>query len=145
MFRKILVPVDGSSTSLRACEAAAELARAHQAEVTLLVVSDPVKVAEMTAPEPLQALLTESVREANQRILTEASERFQDSERAVTQVERHGRVPSAIAQEAAEGQFDLIVMGSRGLGLGDEELGLLGSVTEGVLRRARCPILVVKQ
>ncbi len=47
-----------------------------------------------------------------------------------------------IAQQATEGQFDLVVMGSHGrTGLGRL---FMGSVAERVLRAATCPVLIVR-
>jgi nucleotide-binding universal stress UspA family protein len=55
-----------------------------------------------------------------------------------------GEPVAAIASEAERENCDLIVMGSRGLGLGQADYDLIGSVTDRVLRRVRCPVLVVR-
>jgi len=47
-----------------------------------------------------------------------------------------------ICREAKEGRFDLVIMGSRGLG---EIKGyLMGSVSNRVVRHASCPVLIVR-
>jgi nucleotide-binding universal stress UspA family protein len=53
-----------------------------------------------------------------------------------------GNVAEIIVETAGEEGFDLIVMGSRGLG-GLQHL-MLGSVAEAVTRRAPCPVLIVR-
>jgi nucleotide-binding universal stress UspA family protein len=53
-----------------------------------------------------------------------------------------GRPADEIVETAKEGNFDLIVMGSRGLG-GIKEF-FLGSVSDRVADEAECPVLIVK-
>lgn len=53
-----------------------------------------------------------------------------------------GHVVDEILKTCRNGEFDLIVMGARGLSRIKELV--LGSVSEGVTRHACCPVLVVK-
>lgn len=53
-----------------------------------------------------------------------------------------GDPASEIANHAERGQFDVIVMGSRGLGRVTEVL--MGSVSQRVLHESKCPVLIVK-
>jgi nucleotide-binding universal stress UspA family protein len=53
-----------------------------------------------------------------------------------------GRPADVIVREAQETDSDLVVLGARGLGA--LERLLLGSVSEFVLRHARCPVLIVR-
>jgi nucleotide-binding universal stress UspA family protein len=53
----------------------------------------------------------------------------------------HGRPEEKIVETAKEGHFDLIVMGSRGLGRREYALG---SVSSRVADNATCPVLIVK-
>jgi nucleotide-binding universal stress UspA family protein len=55
---------------------------------------------------------------------------------------KEGNAPSQIIATAAEGGFDLIVLGH----LGDSEIKefLLGSTSERVVHQARCAVLIVK-
>ena len=54
-----------------------------------------------------------------------------------------GRAADKIVETANEGDFDLIVMGSRGLGRVKEFF--LGSVSDRVADEAKCPVLIVKE
>jgi len=56
---------------------------------------------------------------------------------------RVGRTVQGILKTAREGGFDLIVMGARGVSKIRELL--LGSVSDGVIRNAPCPVLVTKR
>jgi nucleotide-binding universal stress UspA family protein len=161
MYHKILVPIDGSAASDRAIEHAAGLARlaadaAPPPQITVLLVSQPAHVAlggiEAPAsgpnglPEAMRTEIDRAIREADDAMLARAAGivRARGVPAGVRRVEG-GSPALAIASEAAEGGYDLIVMGSRGLGQQDTATDLLGSVTERVLRRVACPVLVVRQ
>lgn len=143
MFRKILVPVDGSEVSVRAAEHAADLARRYGASVTLLFVSDPSALEASPLPAEIKAQLQSAVQEANAQMLGTVARVFEGV--TVETRQRDGSPGRVIAEEAESGACDLIVMGSRGLGMQGGEQFSLGSVTDRVLRRVRCPVLVVKE
>ena len=150
MFQKILVPTDGSPASDRALDQAAHLARlavsAAPPTVTVLLAADPhVARAEATMPLPVRTEMEKALKEADEFLLARAEDRLRARGVPVTTKRVEGAPASVIAREAGEGRYDLIVMGSRGLGLQSEEADFLGSVTERVLRRVACPVLVVKQ
>jgi len=52
-------------------------------------------------------------------------------------------VSLAIANEIQSGSYDIVAMGSRGLGMQKNNLHYLGSVTEHVIRRVGVPVLVI--
>lgn len=158
LYRKILVPTDGSPASDRAQEHAAHLARqvagagGGTLTITVLLVADPhelrpIGVMPVTArTEEAMKTIEQALKTADESVLARAK----DSLRArgvssVTTKRVEGAPAAVIAAEAEAGGYDLIVMGSRGLGLQNEQADLLGSVTERVLRRVACPVLVVKQ
>ena len=158
MYRRILVPTDGSPASDRAREHAAHLARQAAGAggvtptITVLLAADPRELRPLGAM-PATARTDEAVRTIEQA-LKAADEsllaRAEDLLRAhagvsITARRIEGAPAAVIAAEAEAGGYDLIVMGSRGLGLKDEAADLLGSVTERVLRRVACPVLVVKE
>jgi len=140
--RQILVPVDGSDLSLAAADAAAELARPLGASVTLLTVAEP--------PEAMSDYVSKTALEEVRRGLWQASEAMLSAaaarlRRVLPEVQTRvvwGSPALDIAAEAAGG-YQLIVMGSHGLGLARAERDFLGSVAERVLRRAPCPVLVI--
>lgn len=143
MFQKILVPVDGSEASVRAAEYAADLARRYGAAVTLLFVADPGAIAGSPLPEDVKAQLQSAMQEANQQMLASVARLFEGVEVQYRQLE--GSPGRMIAAEAESGASDLIVMGSRGLGRDEDQVITIGSVADRVLRRVRCPVLVVKE
>jgi nucleotide-binding universal stress UspA family protein len=144
MVQRILVPIDGSRASLRACEYAADLAQRYRAAVTLLIVSDVPVLPDRATLAPLKAEMEQTVREANEQILDGAARVFTGPGLEVRKKQRSGYPAGVISREATEGNYDLVIMGSRGLGLRNDEAELVGSVTERVLRRVPCPVLIVK-
>lgn len=142
-FRKILVPTDFSKHSAEAVKAAADLSRRYEASVTLAYVFEPVTYAlpeghVMQSPPQL-----DEMRSAFEQRLLEAAA----TARAVGALNVDaklltGPVASEIIDHAAQGAFDLIVMGTHGR-TGLRHL-VLGSVAEKVVRTAPCAVLTVR-
>lgn len=87
----------------------------------------------------MKALLTKDA----QNLLDYTKKRFANCPVPVETKLVWGEVPYAIVQEAKEGEYDLIIMGNRGLG-GVENL-LWGSVSLHVVRQAPCTVMVTRQ
>ncbi len=141
MYRQMLVPVDGSEPSNRALEEALQLAKEQGARVRLVHVLEPLHHLVIEGYGDLVG----AVRAEAERVLAEAAARAQAAgvEASTTLVKAGGRrVAAAIVDEAASWGADLIVMGTHGH-RGFEHL-VLGSVAEGVVRRASVPVLLVR-
>jgi nucleotide-binding universal stress UspA family protein len=141
MYKHMLVPVDGSAPSNRALEEALKLAKAQGVRVRLVHVLEPLHNLVIEGYGDLVG----AVRAEAERILAEAAARAQAAgvEASTALIEADGRrVAAAIVDEALRSGADLIVMGTHGH-QGFEHL-LLGSVAEGVMRRATVPVLLVR-
>lgn len=135
MFSKILVAIDGSENSKRAVERAASLAKFSTTKVTLLsVVYIPPMYRSDLGPELVEILIEDA-----KKALDSVKPLFEKYE---TKIVKDIRPSEAICQEAGKG-YDLIVMGSRGLG--KPEAHTLGSVSDEVLHSAPCSVLIVKE
>jgi nucleotide-binding universal stress UspA family protein len=144
MFKRILVPTDGSEISGRAVATALGLAKALAAEVFTLCVKEPFPygaVAEMQ-PTPPQEFFDAQERTAARHVRTviEAC----DAAGIVCHAQTiEGLQPwEAIVDYAAGQQCDLLVMGSHGRS-GLASL-FLGSETQDVLKHTKIPVLVVR-
>ncbi|RYF70841.1 MAG: universal stress protein [Comamonadaceae bacterium] len=144
MFTHILVPVDGSETSMIAVSKASGLALAFGSRITLIHVIDNYPFIGVGADYALGqneylAAATSSANAALARgVAALAAEGLHSDQRVIDgHVVHEGIVDTAVALNA-----DLIVMGSHGRS-GIEKL-LLGSVTQRVLQEAPMPVLVVK-
>ncbi len=143
MYRRILIPVDGSPCSSAALEHALQLAADQKATVSVIHVLD-IQLLYAYVEGVYVETVERAWREAGQALITEAIER---GRQAGLQVEGAvidavgGRVPDAIVAESQEARADLIVMGTHGRH-GIDHL-LLGSVAEGVVRTTSVPVLLI--
>lgn len=144
MYKKILVPTDGSDCARAGLDHAVKLARSCGAAIHVVTVIDlSTSGAEWSVATAWQALI-ESAREHSQGVVNDAMGLAQDA--AVTTSSEiielpAGRVADAIVNAATERGCDIIVMGSHGR-RGVKRM-LLGSDAELVLRMSRMPVLIV--
>lgn len=156
MIRKVLVPVDGSDYSVRAVEFASDIAARFGASITFVQVLSKL---------PARKVLTDylSRLEAEQEPNEAEIDSIRDALAKSGEVEAEGVLAQAKQIAASRGvpgvtaeildgdpaieilgfaaDFDLIVMGRRGLG-GLRGL-LMGSVTQKVSSMAVCPVVTV--
>jgi len=138
----ILLPHDFSSCSTDAMEMARDWARMLNARITLLHAVEPVIYPEFYAVNIMPEDIVSSIEDKSWKALQELAEGvFSGLETEIKVVRDHG--VEAILSEADPKHYDLIIMGNRGLS-GFQHL-LLGSVVEGVVRRAEIPVLSVRQ
>jgi nucleotide-binding universal stress UspA family protein len=133
-LESILVPVDGSSPSLAALAHALVLAEDSGAAIDILRVSDaggigtPVAEVSEENEEDLEVAIQSAISRLGSRI---------------SQLDITGDPLRTIVDTARAGHYDLIVLGTHGrIGRLHE---LLGSVAEGVVRNAPCPVLTVRE
>ena len=147
MYRRILVPVDGSSTSTLGLKQALGLAKDQRARVRVLNVLDEMVFASAMDPygaADMSALL-ESMEATGKKAIGAAAALAKKSKVTAdtAQVQSHGRyVSEVILDNAKTWRADLIVMGTHGR-RGLNRL-LLGSDAERVLREASVPVLLVR-
>ena len=137
-MKKILVAIDGSVHALKAVEMAAELASEHRITDVTLINIIPVIPTE-TGPVPTAALPED----------VEAWEIFKQPKEILRKVGvnpllllEEGDPASGIVEAARNGNFDLVVVGHRGLS--PIEAFLLGSVSNRVVMHSPCSVLVVR-
>ncbi|NBG88467.1 universal stress protein [Isachenkonia alkalipeptolytica] len=148
---KILVCYDGSEASQRAIDKAHQLTTdcgIH--EVTLLHAYEDYSwvatSADGYAPSPenlskLRDLEAKKVEEKKEFLFTEGK-KFEDTNATLEVKLVQGHPASVITEVAEEGEYDLIIMGSRGLG-GLKRV-VLGSVSNSVIQGTNISVMVVK-
>ena len=145
MYKKLLIPVDGSPHSNRAVEAAGRLAECCDASVYLVhVIRDlslPKEILQMMAAGEVTASRMQILQDSAEIILENAQKKLQAA--GITDVESEilfGDPASLILTAAQERGTDLIVLGHRGLAPSET---LLGGVTRKILNRTTISCLVV--
>jgi len=138
MISRILLATDGSSFSELAGEYAIYLAELSGASLTA------IHVIRVTPPQPVspEAVEREKIRRAELCFDGVLERSGRKDMRIDTKIVVSRSIREAILEEAEEGGYDLIVMGSRGTS-GITKL-LLGSVSEEVVKKASCPVLIVR-
>ncbi len=145
MYKRILVPVDGSSTASRGLKEALRIARQQGASLVLFYAVDESFIMAagdgMVFPENVFT----SLRVAGQKILAKAAALARKSgvrARTVLAESMAGPVAESIIREAKRCKADLIVMGTHGR-RGVRRL-VMGSDAEQVLRETPVPVLLVR-
>jgi nucleotide-binding universal stress UspA family protein len=139
MFKKILVPLDGSDLAARILPKVEELAKQVKAQVTLLAVGSSDTCAGGGAPP-------EGIKEGAAcpeiplaRYLEQTASKLRAQGMEVTWAYKQGNPAKEIVAYAAGNDMDLIAIASHG---GGEIAWLLGSVAQKVVAHASVPILL---
>jgi len=151
-MKKILVPIDGSDASRAAAETAVELAKNCGSEITFLTVVE-IRHEFVFANYSDHALMGPDYLEIRENLLrmdTENSTRMLD--KVVESLDCAGLKTgktvvtgdpyAQIVNTAAEGEYDMIVMGHRGLN--PLKRLFIGSVAKKVVDDSPCSVLIVK-
>ncbi len=142
---RILLATDSSEEASLAGEAAADIAQKTNSELHVVHVGPLVGY--IAAGTPLITNVhdhyQEEVSKVAQNLLDAQVHQIKDAGSEVEQTHlRIGKPDEEIIELAEDIGAGLIVMGSRGLG--GIRRGLIGSVSESVVRHAHCPVLVVR-
>lgn len=142
MFKRILVPVDGSAASMNGLGKAMRLAKASGARLRILHVVDGIA---FSRRHSMFTATAAKFRESGRKLLREVMANLRDQKLTAESrlVENlTGRAAETIMKEAGKWKADVIVMGTHGR-RGFNRL-MLGSDAELVARSATIPVLLVQ-
>jgi nucleotide-binding universal stress UspA family protein len=140
-FKRVLIAVDDSPIAARAADVATELARTLGAELAFVHAVDS---SEAYAPEsgvPAAELIALAEQDGK-KLLEQFRQRAAQEGSSPLTFSSVGKPAHEILKAAKDWPADIIVLGSHGRG-GVKRM-VLGSVAEGVMRHAACPVLVVR-
>jgi nucleotide-binding universal stress UspA family protein len=147
MFKRILVPLDGSMHAVGAADIAIELCRTYGADLTLLHVTPKLDLPDNLKGYMKAEQLTRqdllAVNAAAKRVIADVKSKAEA--RGIKKVKiiyREGKPARSIVAYANISRVDAIIMGSRGLS--ELESLLLGSVSHKVATLAKCSVMIVK-
>ncbi|MGM7409562.1 universal stress protein [Acinetobacter baumannii] len=144
-YHHILVPVDGSPTSLIAVNHAASLAKAFSSKTLVYALTiDPFISVEIIDSTEIAQDYFNKARASIQSILDQAKEQFSQHGISVeTKIVEGQTIHTEIIKAATELKADLLVIGSHGR-KGFKKF-FLGSVTQALLGEIHVPVLVVTE
>lgn len=145
MFKKILVPVDGSEGSWRALASAVEIGKRFESKLLVVNVIQPYNNAALLAVPLDHATINQGnseLEKVGDKVLEMAEERLAEYPNKVEYSLEIGHPSERIIALAKKSQCDAIVLGSRGLS-GIAEF-FLGSVSSKVSQYSSVPVLIVK-
>ena len=141
LFKNILVPYDGSSHSKHAFKVALDMAKKYNSKISLVTVLD-------TSPGYwANSNLCDKAMGGARTLVTKEFESFESTAKKAKVsfhseiIESHS-ITKTIVSYSKSKKVDLLVMGAQGI-TGWGKL-ILGSVTDGVVHRVRCPVLIVR-
>lgn len=149
MFEKILLPLDGSNSCLRAREIAVEIAKKYDSKITAIHVMShdfmhPELKANFNLPPLILAELDKAYRLNGKKMLKNARDFFDENNILInTVLTRAQDTADRILREAKDLECDTIIMGNI-----SEKEGLrysLGSIAEKVALHAKCSVLIAKK
>jgi len=141
MYKKILVPLDGSPLAEAALPHAESIAKSEGAEIVLLRVP-MVPAAELFNREPSIAVKIREEEEAEaERYVNKIMFKMIRLHIPVTAITREGYVPGTILAVAEETHADMIAMSTHGrTGI---KRWLMGSVADQVVHHAHIPVILI--
>ena len=139
MYKKILVPTDGSEFAKKAQKHALFLSKVSGAEIIAVSVTENNFVNGLPLDDEVYQL-NQILKERSEENLKEF-DKLNEEDLKVTHVVREGSPARVILEVADEEAVDLIVMGSSGKSGFDRFI--MGSVADKVVNSAKCAVLVV--
>ncbi len=141
MFTKILVPVDGSDNSYKALEAALVFSEKLGSNISVVNVMEQVPITHIESEKLLSELL-EAYKKENQEILSKCSDIAHQKGITIKTVHLQGNPAPVILDYSKKENFDLVIMGSRGMGKFKELI--LGSVSSKIVHHSPCAIMIIR-
>ncbi|MCI6994185.1 universal stress protein [uncultured Methanobrevibacter sp.] len=139
MYKKILVPTDGSEFAKKAQKHALFLSKVSGAEIIAISVTENNFVNGLPLDDEVYQL-NQILKERSEENLKEF-DKLNEDELKITHIVREGSPAKVILEVAKEENIDLIVMGSSGKSGFDRFI--MGSVADKVVNSAKCAVLVV--
>lgn len=139
MYKKILLAADGSEHSKRAAQHAIAIAKCQvESKIEIVYAVDR----ETSKTDVLSNWNSADINDKRKERLKDIEQLARNSEVAFEIKILHGDPGPAVVDYTNKNNFDLVVIGSRGLNALQELM--LGSVSHKVAKRANCPVMIVK-
>ncbi|MEX0861407.1 universal stress protein [Nitrosopumilus sp.] len=143
VFNNILVPYDGSVSSLRAFNKAIELSKQHNSHIKVVSCLDIGNLGGWYIDKRINKDIMKKAKKITEDLFSKLDSIAKKNAVSVDFkiIESNNTVKSIISFTKSK-KIDLVIMGSSGRGSFDKIL--LGSVSNGVLQKAKCSVLITK-
>ncbi len=138
-YKKILVAVDGSDSSKNALRQACKIARDDESWITVLTTIPLFE--DQFDTLNMKEKVSRTLREEGDRVLARMKKIAEEEDTCIISMLKEGNAFEMILDTAEEDNFDLIVVGRRGMSR--IERTLMGSVSASVIAHSKKDILVV--
>jgi len=135
------VPADGSDNSYRALEAALVFSEKLGSSISVVNVMEQVPITHIES-EKLPNELLEAYKKENQEILSKCSDIAHQKGITIKTVLLQGNPAPVILDYIKKENFDLVIMGSRGMGKFKELI--LGSVSSKIMHHSPCAVMIIR-
>lgn len=141
MYKKILVPLDGSELAEAVLPHAEALAKSENAELVILRVPN-IPAGEYIALDPVVAsTIRKDIREEASKYVNEKVDLLKKDHIKATGLTKEGSVPDTILEVAEETQADMIAMSTHGrTGV---KRWLMGSVADKIVHHTHIPVMLI--
>lgn len=142
-FRNILVPYDGSIPALRAFNKATELAKQHDSNIKVISCLDVGNLGGWYIDKRINKDIMRKAKKITEELFSKLDKIAKKNSVLVDFkiIESNNTVKSILSFTKSK-NIDLVIMGSSGRGSFDKIL--LGSVSNAVMQKAKCPVLIIK-
>ncbi|MBK7318180.1 MAG: universal stress protein [Anaerolineales bacterium] len=141
MYKKILVPLDGSPLAEAVLPHAQALAKSEGAEIVLLSVPVTPNLDYLSRTPGLATQIIEDAERETEAYLKTEVEKLTEEGTKVTSVMREGPIPEMILMVADEVHADVIAMSTHGRS--GIQRWLMGSVADRVVHHAHIPVMLI--
>jgi len=141
LFKNILVPYDGSGHSKHAFKVALDMAKKYNSKLSMVTVLD------MSPGHWAHTNLWDKAIGGTKNLVTKEFESFESAAKKVkvsfrSEIIESKSVTKTIVSYSKSKKIDLLVMGAQGITGWDKFI--LGSVSDSVVHRVKCPVLIVR-
>lgn len=142
-FKNILVSYDGSVYALRAFNKAIELAKQHNSNLKVVACLDVANLGGWYIDKRINKDIMKKAKSLTEDLFSKLNNTAKKNSIGVDfKIIESNNTVNALVSFTKSKHIDLVIMGSSGRGGFDKVL--LGSVSNGVMQKAKCPVLIVK-
>jgi len=142
-FKNILVPYDGSTHANRAFNKAIEIAKQHNSNLKVVACLDIANLGGWYIDKRINKDIMKKAKSLTEKLFSRLDDTAKKNSISIdTKIIESSNTVKSLISFGKSKNIDLIVMGSSGRGKYDKVL--LGSVSNGVMQKAKCPVLIIK-